>query len=124
MAVKDRTQWTAALAVYERIAGAPDAAPVARNRARYEKGRCLEALARPEEALAAYYDLIQAGVAKAEEYFWFYKAGFDAGRLCETREQWKSAIAVYGKIAALQGPRAEEAKARLNQIRLEHFIWE
>ena len=45
-------------------------------------------------------------------------------RLSEAREQWKSAIAIYQKMAAIEGPRAEEAKARLTQLRLEHFIWD
>jgi len=27
-------------------------------------------------------------------------------------------------MAAIDGPRAEEAKTRMTQLRLEHFIWE
>ena len=78
----------------------------------------------PEEALAAYYEVVESGLAKPQEYFWFYKAGFDACRLSEDREQWKSAIAIYKKMASIEGPRAEQAKARMDQLRLEHFIWE
>ena len=121
---KDHAMNEQAVVVYDQLASAPDAGTVARNRARYQKGRCLEALSRPEDALAAYYDILQAGANKPEEYFWFYKAGFDAGRLCEAQEQWKSAISIYKKVATLDGPRADEAKARMTQIRLEHFVWE
>ena len=78
----------------------------------------------PEEALAAYYQVVENGATQPQEYFWFYKAGFDACRLSESREQWKSAIAIYQKMAAIKGPRAEEAKARMTQLRLEHFLWE
>ena len=124
MGGKDRAMYAQAVAVYDQLASAPDASLVARNRARYQKGRCLEALSRPEDALAAYYDVLQAGVKNPDEYFWFYKAGFDAGRLCEAQEQWKSAIGIYQKVAALDGPRADEAKARMTQVRLEHFVWE
>ena len=68
--------------------------------------------------------MVDGGAAQPQEYFWFYKAGFDACRLSEAREQWKSAIAIYQKMAAIDGPRTEEARARLTQLRLEHFIWE
>src|SRR5690606_15207256 len=95
-----------------------------RSLALHQKGRCLEALNRPDEALAAYYDVLQMGAAQPVEYFWFYKAGFDAGRLCEERKQWKSAIAIYQKLAAVEGPRAEQARALVNHLRLEHFIWD
>ena len=58
------------------------------------------------------------------EYFWYYKAGFDAGRLLESQKLWKEAIAVYEKIGSVDGPRAEEARERVNRLRLENFIWD
>ena len=68
--------------------------------------------------------MVDSGTDKPTEYFWFYKAGFDACRLSESREQWKTAIAIYQKMAAMEGPRAEEAKERMTQLRMEHFIWD
>jgi len=121
---KDKALVEQALALYEQLASEPGIDATAQHRALYNKGRCMETLGRPEEALAAYYQVVESGVAKPQEYFWFYKAGFDACRLSESREQWKSAIAIYQKMAALEGPREEEAKARMTQLRLEHFIWE
>lgn len=121
---KDKTQYGAALATYEALAQEPGLSATLQHRALYNKGRCLEMLERPEEALAAYYEVVESGLAKPQEYFWFYKAGFDACRLSESREQWKSAIAIYQKMASIEGPRAEQAKARMDQLRLEHFIWE
>ncbi len=113
-----------AMALYEQLAADPAATPASRGQALAGRGRCLELLKRPDEALAAYYDVLQAGVPEPEAYFWFYKAGFDAGRLCENRAEWKSAIGIYQKIAAQEGPRAEEARALAERLRLEHFIWE
>lgn len=124
LGAKDKAAVQQALALYEQLAEERGIDANARHRALYNKGRCMEALGRPEEALAAYYQVVESGLAKAQEYFWFYKAGFDACRLSESREQWKSAIAIYQKMAAIDGPRAEEAKARMTQLRLEHFIWE
>jgi len=124
LGAKDKVHYAEAFAVYEQLANEPGIGATVQHRALYNKGRCLETLERPEEALAAYYQVVESGVAKPEEYFWFYKAGFDAGRLCETRQQWKSAIAIYQKMATVEGPRAEQSKERMTQLRLEHFIWE
>ena len=124
LGAKDKTQYAPALGTYEALANEPGLNATLQHRALYNKGRCLEMLGRPEEALAAYYEVVESGLARPQEYFWFYKAGFDACRLSESREQWKSAIAIYQKMASIEGPRAEESKARMNQLRLEHFIWE
>ncbi len=121
---KDRALSEQALDLYTHLAAEPDLGAPWRSQALCEKGRLLETLERPEEALAAYYDVLAEGLAHPGEYYWFYKAGFDAGRLCEARSQWKSAIAVYRKMAALEGPRAAEAEKRASELRLEHFIWE
>jgi len=124
LGAKDKAACEQALALYEQLANEPGIDATMQHRALYNKGRCMETLERPEEALSAYYKVVESGSAKPVEYFWFYKAGFDACHLCESREQWKSAITIYQKMAALAGPRAEEAKARMSQLRLEHFIWE
>ncbi|HWL51444.1 MAG TPA: tetratricopeptide repeat protein [Chthoniobacteraceae bacterium] len=120
----DPKQLEAALALYEQLAQEFEGDLLRRNQASCQKARLLERLERPEEALAAYYDVLEKGASQPEEYFWFYKAGFDAARLCEARRQWKSAIAIYSKMGALEGPRSEEARTRLKKLRLEHFIWE
>lgn len=124
LGAKEKALNEQALALYEQLAAEPGIGAITLHRALYNKGRCLEILDRPEEALAAYYEVVDSGSSKPQEYFWFYKAGFDACRLSEKREQWKSAIAIYQKMAAVDGPRAEEAKACLTRLRLEHFIWE
>ena len=63
-------------------------------------------------------------LAAEREYFWFYKAGFDAARTFEQQENWKSAVGIYQKMAKAEGPRTAEAQGRMRQLRLEHFIWE
>ena len=47
---------------------------------------------------------------RKHEFFWFYKAGFNAAHLLEETSDWKSAVAVYRKLAAVGGTRSEEAK--------------
>ena len=115
-----------AIAVYDDLGGQSRVPAHWRNQALYKKGKCLEKLARKGEALTAFYDALepQAVAAGSPEYFWYYKAGFDAARLLEAQQQWKSAIGIYQKMANLEGPRAQEVRTRLGQLRLEHFIWE
>ncbi len=121
---KDPAQLDAAIAVYDSLAALPDVTPAWRNQALYMKGRALEQLSRDSEALTAYYDVLDKTVAEGPEFFWFYKAGFDAAHLFEQQENWKAAIGIYQKMTKLDGPRAAAAKARLNQLRLEKFIWD
>ncbi|MGB8352871.1 MAG: tetratricopeptide repeat protein [Chthoniobacteraceae bacterium] len=115
-----------AIAAYNELATQPDATAYWRNQALYYKGKCYEKLKKQNEALAAFYDVIQPQTKRNDgpEYLWFYKAGFDAAHILESQEQWKAAIAIYQKMATLKGPRSDEAKEMLTQLRLKHFIWE
>ncbi|MFN2509711.1 MAG: hypothetical protein ABR589_13190, partial [Chthoniobacterales bacterium] len=87
---------------------------------------CLEKLHMPTEALATFYQIVEdeSRPGRQREFFWFYKAGFNAARLLEEDSKWQPAAAVYEKLAFAGGGRSEEAKSRLNQLRLEHFLWE
>ena len=76
-------------------------------------------------ALATFYQVLDAPARsdRAPELFWFYKAGFNAARLLEADAHWDSAAKVYQKLVAAGGTRSDEAKIRLDQLRLEHFLW-
>lgn len=124
MGRKEPAQLDAAVAVFDALAALPDVTPAWRNQALYKKGLTLEQLGREPEALTAYYDVLDKTVAEGREFFWFYKAGFDAAHLLEQQENWRAAIGIYQKMAKLEGPRAADARARLNQLRLEKFIWD
>jgi len=117
-------QLDAAIEVYDFLATLPEVTPSWRNQALYKKGHALEMLKRQPEALTAYYDVLEKSASEGREFFWYYKAGFDAAALFEKQEDWKSAIGIYQKMASLAGPRAAEAKARLTQLRLDRFIWD
>src|SRR5947199_163349 len=96
-----------------------------RNKALFKKGLCLEKKNDRAGALAAFYKILEneARPDQRRELFWYYKAGFNAGRLLEEDSKWESAAAIYDSLAAAGGSRSEEAKARLNNLRLEHFLW-
>jgi outer membrane protein assembly factor BamD (BamD/ComL family) len=126
MGTADPENYRRAIDSYEQLAAEADAPAHWRNQALFKKGTCLEKLNQPGEALATFYRIVEdeARPGKQREFFWYYKAGFNAARLLEQQEQWKPAAAVYEKLAFAGGGRSEEAKSRLNRLRLEHFLWE
>jgi len=114
-----------AIEAYDQLAADP-AEPIHwRNQALFKKGLCLEKEADQTGALVAFYKVLEneARPDRRRELFWFYKAGFNAARLLENDSKWESAAAIYQRLAATGGSRSEEARARLNRLRLEHFLW-
>ncbi len=114
-----------AIDLYDQLASDPQAPAHWRNQALFKKGVCLEKMNRRPDALATFYKVIEdeARPDRAHEFFWFYKAGFNAARLLEDDAKWQPAAVIYQKLAAVGGARSEEAKARLARLRLEHFLW-
>ncbi|MDQ6623900.1 MAG: tetratricopeptide repeat protein, partial [Verrucomicrobiota bacterium] len=115
-----------AIEIYDQLASDHDASPHWHNQALFKKGMCQEKLNAPADALATFYGIIEdeSRPERRREFFWFYKAGFNAARLLEEASKWQPAAAIYEKLAFAGGPRSEEAKSRLNHLRLEHFLWE
>jgi hypothetical protein len=122
----DRENYRRAIELYERLATESGVPPHWRNQAEFKKGKALEKLNDKPAALTTYYGVVEQGTRadRQREFFWFYKAGFNAAHLLEEANDWKSAVAVYRKLGAVGGTRSDEAKARLTQLRLEHFLWE
>ena len=93
-----------------------------KQRALYQKAKCMEKLGKTDEALTDYYDVLamEGGVG---DQLWYFRAGFDAAQILEDRRSWSSAAAIYEKLASTRGARSDEAKDRLTRLRLEHFLW-
>jgi outer membrane protein assembly factor BamD (BamD/ComL family)/predicted negative regulator of RcsB-dependent stress response len=123
----DHENYRRAIDIYDQLAAQKDAPPHWRNQALFKKGICLEKLSERENALAAFYQIIEAESRPDKpqrEFFWYYKAGFNAARLLEDDSHWEPAAVVYQKLASAGGARSDEAKSRLSRLRLEHFLWE
>jgi tetratricopeptide (TPR) repeat protein len=123
----DHENYKRATEVYEQLASQKDAPPHWRNQALFKKGICLEKLGDRENALATFYKIIEEETRpdrRQREFFWFYKAGFNAARLLEDDSHWEPAAVVYQKLTSAGGARSDEAKSRLIRLRLEHFLWE
>lgn len=123
----DHENYKRAIEVYEQLAAQKDAPAHWRNQALFKKGICLEKLGDRDNALATFYKIIEEETRPdrpQREFFWYYKAGFNAARLLEDDSKWQPAAVVYQKLASAGGARSEEAKSRLGRLRLEHFLWE
>ena len=114
-----------AIEAYDQLASDKEEPIHWRNQALFKKGLCLEKATDRAGALSAFYKVLESEARpdRRRELFWYYKAGFNAARLLEDDSKWESAAAVYQTLAATGGNRSEEAKARLNRLRLEHFLW-
>jgi len=123
----DRENYRRAIGIYDQLAAQKDAPVHWRNQALFKKGICLEKLGDRENALAAFYKIIEEENRPdrpQREFFWYYKAGFNAARLLEDDSKWQPAAVVYQKLASAGGARSDEAKSRLSRLRLEHFLWD
>ena len=125
MGAEDKANYRRAIEAYEQLAAETADSGHWRNQALFKKGTCLEKIANRDGALATFYQILedQAQPSRSPEFFWFYRAGFNAARLLEDQSSWASAAAVYEKLIAAGGARSDEAKARLSRLRLEHFLW-
>jgi tetratricopeptide (TPR) repeat protein len=121
----DSSSYQRAIEAYDQLAADKESSVHWRNQALFKKGLCLEKKGDRPGALATFYKILEDESRPGErhELFWYYKAGFNAARLLEEDSKWESAVAVYDKLVTAGGSRSEEAKARLNNIRLEHFLW-
>jgi predicted negative regulator of RcsB-dependent stress response len=122
----DRENYRRAIEIYDQLESQKDAPPHWRNQALFKKGTCLEKLEDRPNALATFYKVIEdeGRPDRPAEFFWYYKAGFNAARLLEDDSKWEPAAIVYQKLASAGGARSDEAKSRLGRLRLEHFLWE
>lgn len=126
LGASDPENYKRAIEIYNQMAAQRDASPHWRNQALFKKGMCLEKSNAPGEALATFYQVVEdeSRPDRRREFFWFYKAGFNAARLLEEQSKWQPAAAIYEKLAFAGGARSEEAKSRLSRLRLEHFLWD
>ena len=117
----------AAVALYNHVANDPDASVPSRDEALYKKGRCLNKEGLGDQALTAFYDVLNNRSTAAQQqpdFFWFEKAGYEAEAMLEAKGQWPGAISILERIAQAGGPRSAEAQKHADQLRLEHFVWD
>jgi tetratricopeptide (TPR) repeat protein len=138
---KDRANFEQAAAAYGLIINGGHGTAAQRNEAGFRRARSYEKLGRGEDALALYLDVLygrlhpknpsrQPGTADSHasstlpEQIWQTKAGLEAARIKEEREDWRGAIEVYRRLEELGGPNRDQFRDMRNRIRRDQYIYE
>lgn len=128
---QDPGNYTQALAAFDQILKSKDGTIADRNEAAVRRAKCLEKLGRTDEALGQYLDVVYGKVAgddaqspQPPEFSWQVEAGAQAGRILETRKDWRGAIEVYKRLEAIGGPHAQDFHDLVNKLRRDNYIYE
>jgi len=111
-----------AIQSWQQIVSDPKVTLPWKNQALTKIGAAYQKLGDTDRALDSYYEVFNVFDPSNPEFFWFYKAGFDAGKLLESKKKWNEAIQIYQKLASIPGPRAQEAQQRLERLKQENFV--
>lgn len=126
----DPAKYAQAVTIYERLLAAENLPLAWKNRLHFLRGQTYESMSRAGDAFGSYYGVVIQGNAPGqdaphlEEWLWFYRCGFKALSMLEAEKRWEAAVKLARRIASFNGPRAEEAAKRANNLAKKHMIWE
>jgi tetratricopeptide (TPR) repeat protein len=128
---QDPGNYTLALAAFSQILQSKDGTIADRNEAAVRLAKCLDKLGRTDEALGKYLDVVYGKVAGDDvnsplppEFSWQIEAGSQAGRILESRKDWRGAIEVYKRLEQIGGPHAQDFHDLINKLRRDNYIYE
>lgn len=113
--------------IFSALAIDPEAGLAWRNRAAWFLGRTAMAMDKDDEALRVWYDAMDAALPPGQpplESDWAFRCGMSAVELLGKRQDWPAAAALADRLGKSGAPRAAEAAALHERIRLEHFLWD
>jgi TolA-binding protein len=92
----------------------------------YKIGRCYEKLDDADQALSYYLKAVygymdSSHTGKVVSSVWFSRAAFAAADLLESAGRLKEAANLYKRVVTAQVPAAEDARSRLQKLRLENW---
>jgi TolA-binding protein len=122
LAANDPKMYEEAIKTFDTLISSDGLPTEWKQRAEFQKGKCFEKLGKMDDALSNYYDVLAVEGGSGDQ-LWFFRAGFDSAQILEDRRSWRSAAAIYEKLANTRGARSGEAKDQLTRLRLEHFLW-
>jgi tetratricopeptide (TPR) repeat protein len=112
------------LAAFDQLVNDPQMPLAWRQEAMVLKGTCLEQLKRNDEALEAWYSVLnEPPAAEGTDDYWFHRAGEKALRMLDARRKYEEAVGIAGKMARAPGPRGKAAAELLNSLALKYGIW-
>jgi TolA-binding protein len=113
--------------IFSALAADPEARIAWRNRASWFLGRTAMAMDKEDEALRVWYDAMDASLPPGQaplEADWAFRCGMSAVELLGKRQDWPAAAALADRLGKSGAPRAAEAAALHERLRLEHFLWD
>lgn len=131
LGTSDTNRYESAMASYRLVAEKSMAPPDLKLQAQYKIGACLQKMQRHEEAVEQLYSKVMIPYLDdptqiLREYpaceVWFTRAAFDIVERRETQKKWQDAIRILKRIVDAGVPAADEAKKRIDKIRLQLWI--
>lgn len=113
--------------IFSGLAADPEARIVWRNRASWYLGRAAMALEKEDDALRVWYEAMDESLLPGQpplEADWSFRCGMSAVELLGKRQEWPAAAALAERLGKSGAPRADEAAALHERLRLEHFLWD
>lgn len=127
--VSDPQKYRRAVDIYDQLLAEKNLPSAWNHRLHFLKGQTLESMKEFDAALESYYSVVsidnapEALKGKDIEWFWFYRCGFKALSMLENEKRWQAAVKLAQRIASFDGPRAEEAYQRADNLARTHMIW-
>ncbi len=127
---KDTKRYEESIESFRVAANSPGASRGLVLQAEYKIGRSLEKLGLKGKAFEQYYVKVILGYLEEREKgvwhgesskVWFSRAAFNAAEILEEQDQWQRAVSVLQRVVAAGVPTAEDAQARIEEIRDEHW---
>jgi len=116
-----------ALASYRTVFESTSAQPKLKLQARYKMGRCEEKRGNTDQAIEHYQEVVyeyfaEWGAGTPLDPVWFTRAAFGAAGIMESADDWLGATRIYRRVVDAGVPAAEEARKRIQRIRLENWF--
>ena len=128
---QDPANYTLALAAFDQILKSKEGSISERNEAGVSSGKCLEKMGRIDDAMSRYLDVLYGRVAgddptsaNSPEFHWQLEAGSQAGRIRESRKDWRGAIEIYKRLEQIGGAHAQDFHDLINKLRRDNYIYE
>jgi TolA-binding protein len=128
LASEDPSRYEEALASYRSLLEGEQTTPAVQLQAEYKVGRCLEKMGRGDEAFTHYMNVVYNYLShqlrqESPGAVWFTRAAFSAATIKESESRWREAVNIYRRVIEAGVPAAEDARRRIQQIRMEHWFF-
>ena len=121
-------EYSEALKIYNKLLEQKNLPQAWQNQILYMKGQALENMGQFEQALNAYYQVLNKETThqpgQSQEWRWFYRCSFKALALLEKQQNFKAAVAIAKKVANTGGPESAAYAKRARDLEMKYMIWD